>query len=152
MSDRSQIRPARPEEAAALTELAVRSTGHWGYDSVFLAVCRAHLEVTPDAISAGRVQVLEGAGGVIGFHGLAGEPPEVRLGWLFVEPDEIGRGHGRRLWDDALGRARSAGSVRMRVSSDRFAEPFFHAMGATRVDEEASPVDGAPLAVLVVDL
>ena len=40
------IRRARPEEAGALSDLAIRSKGHWGYDVAFLASCRAELVPT----------------------------------------------------------------------------------------------------------
>ena len=30
------LRPARPGEAAALSDLALRSKAHWGYDQAFL--------------------------------------------------------------------------------------------------------------------
>ena len=37
------IRPARPEEAGAISALALRSKGHWGYDPAFLEACREDL-------------------------------------------------------------------------------------------------------------
>jgi GNAT superfamily N-acetyltransferase len=152
VSDDPWIRPARADEAEALTDLAVRSKAHWGYDNVFLAASRPHLAVGADAIAGGRVFVLEGPTGVLGFHGFLGEPPEGTLEWLFVEEGEMERGYGRRLWQDALQRAGAAGFQRLVIESDRFAEPFYVAMGATRFDERPSPVDGAPLPLLDVKL
>jgi GNAT superfamily N-acetyltransferase len=152
VSDSPWIRPARAGEGEALTDLAVRSKAHWGYDTVFLAAARMHLTVGEDAIAAGRVYVLEGPAGVIGFHGFLGDPPEGTLEWLFVEPGVIGRGYGRRMWNDAIDRARSAGFRRLVIESDRFAEPFYVAMGANRFDERPSPVDSAPLPLLDVKL
>ncbi len=37
---RISIRPAQPEEAALLSDLALRSKAHWWYDADFLASCR----------------------------------------------------------------------------------------------------------------
>ncbi|MEU4236164.1 hypothetical protein [Actinoplanes sp. NPDC026619] len=51
------IRPARPGEAAALSELARRSKAHWGYDEGFLDACRADLTLSPDDIRARRTTV-----------------------------------------------------------------------------------------------
>jgi hypothetical protein len=42
------IRPARPGEEALLTELAVRSKGHWGHDAAFLERARTGLTVRPE--------------------------------------------------------------------------------------------------------
>jgi len=41
------IRPARAGEEAELTELAVRSKGHWGHDAAFLERARPELTVRP---------------------------------------------------------------------------------------------------------
>jgi hypothetical protein len=40
-----EIRKARPDEAGELTELALRSKAHWGYDEAFMASCREELTV-----------------------------------------------------------------------------------------------------------
>jgi hypothetical protein len=56
------------------------------------------------------------------------------------------------MWNDAVQRAKTAGFTELRIESDRFAEPFYEAMGATRIGVTTSPVDGAPLPVLKVDL
>ena len=71
---------------------------------------------------------------------------------MFVEHDSIGGGYGRLLWNDALERARAAGFEELVIESDRFAEPFYLAMGAKRIGATASPVDGAPLPLLKIDL
>jgi hypothetical protein len=56
------------------------------------------------------------------------------------------------MWNDALQRARTAGFTELQIESDRFAEPFYEAMGATRIGVIASLVDGAPLPLFKVDL
>jgi hypothetical protein len=48
--------------------------------------------------------------------------------------------------------AKAADFVELRIESDRFAEPFYEAMGAIRIGVAASPVDGAPLPVFKVEL
>ena len=40
------LRPARPEEAPALTELCLRSKAVWGYDAAFMQACRRELTMT----------------------------------------------------------------------------------------------------------
>jgi GNAT superfamily N-acetyltransferase len=142
------IRPARSDEGAALTELALRAKSHWGYDESFLDAARADLAIDAEMIESSRISVLEQDGVGIGFYGLVGEPPEGRLEWMFLEPSSIGRGLGRLLWDEAVQQAKAAGFTALLIESDRYAEPFYLAMGAVRVGATASPVDGAPLPVL----
>ena len=43
MLENTRIRRARPEDAALLTDLTVRSKSHWGYDADFLADAAANL-------------------------------------------------------------------------------------------------------------
>ena len=126
----------RPNEAAALSALALRSKGFWGYDATFLDACRAELTLTPDQAAAARV--VRGADGTVrGFHLLGpdpdGDPGSGELLMLFVDPTEIGRGIGRALLEDAVRYAARRGCSTLRVESDPGAEAFYVAHGARRV-------------------
>ena len=126
------LRPGRKEEARLLSDLALRSKGHWGYDQAFLDACRAELTLTPEDVLARRVTVAEREGQVVGFYALAGTPPMGTLEDLFVEPDHIGTGVGRALWSHAMVTARTLGFERITLEADPGAEPFYLAMGARR--------------------
>lgn len=69
---RATIRPARPDEAAALSALALHAKAHWGYDEAFLAACRDDLTVTPGDIAAHTIRVATLAGQPCGFYQLRG--------------------------------------------------------------------------------
>ena len=125
-----------------LSDLALRSKGHWGYDAEFLEACRAELTVDPADIGQRRVTVAERAGAVIGFYGLDGDPPEVELAWLFVEPVHIGTGVGRLLLDHAATAAAEGGCGVLVIQSDPGAEGFYRAQGAEKLGE--SPSDSIP--------
>jgi GNAT superfamily N-acetyltransferase len=146
------IRPAHAGEGPALTELALRAKSHWGYDAEFLEGARVALMIDEDAIRGARISVLERAGVVLGFYGLLGNPPSGALEWMFLEPTVIGRGYGRLMWNEATRQAQALGFSRLTIESDRFAEPFYLAMGAERVGATPSPVDGAPLPLLELRL
>jgi GNAT superfamily N-acetyltransferase len=98
---------------------------HWGYDQAFLDACRSELTLTPQDVEAQRVTVAERDGRLVGFYALAGEPPEGTLEDLFVEPDHIGTGVGRILWEHAIDVARTLGFERITVEADPEAEPFY---------------------------
>ena len=93
MTDR--IRPARPDEAVALTDLAIRSKAHWGYDDAFMAACGAELTVSAEAIWSGTVFVYEEAGLALGLYWLEVREDNAEVEQFFVEPGAIGRGVGR---------------------------------------------------------
>jgi GNAT superfamily N-acetyltransferase len=128
-----RLRAARSDEARLLSELALRSKGSWGYDQAFLDACRAELTLAPEEVETRRVTVAEHDGQVVGFYALAGEPPQGTLEDLFVEPDHIGTGVGRALWDHAVAAARALGFARLTLEADPGAEPFYLAMGAHRI-------------------
>ncbi|MFD9289308.1 GNAT family N-acetyltransferase [Streptomyces sp. NPDC060030] len=149
----THVRQGRPEEAAALTALALRSKAHWGYDEAFMAACRDELTVRPGELTGGRVLVAEDDGRVLGFTTLAGEPPTGSLGMMFVEPDAIGRGTGRLLFEQTLAHARGLGFVRLTIDADPNAEPFYSAMGAERIGATPSgSIPGRELPLLEIGL
>ncbi|GAA1958514.1 GNAT family N-acetyltransferase [Kitasatospora viridis] len=141
------IRPARPAEAAGLTELVLRSKAHWGYDQAFMDACRAELTLAPEQLTADRALVAERADGVpVGFALLGGSAPEGELDMLFVDPAAIGTGVGGRLYRALLELARAEGFERLSLDADPYAVGFYAAMGA-RPDGE-SPSASIPGRVL----
>lgn len=135
---RTRIRLASAGEARHLSDLALRSKAHWGYDADFLEACRAELTVSEDYIKGAPVFVLEEDGRVVGFYGLRERGAELELLYLFVEPAAIGGGHGKRLWQHAVKTAARLGFQKITIESDPYAEAFYLAMGARKVGEVAS--------------
>ena len=136
------LRPARPDEAAALTELCLRSKAVWGYDAAFMQACRGELAVTPAAITSSRVQVAEIDGRLAGVAEVKSEGQIAQLEKLFVEPAMLRTGTGRKLLDWAKATARAAGATTMLIEADPDAAPFYRRMGA--VDDGVVPSGSIP--------
>ncbi|MFD8707106.1 GNAT family N-acetyltransferase [Kitasatospora sp. NPDC059648] len=148
-----RIRPARPDEAGLLTGIALRAKAYWGYDEAFMAACREELTLDAAAVERASTVVAEDGGRVLGFAALTGAPPSGELDMLFVEPDRIGGGIGRALFEHVREQARAAGLRRFTIDSDPNAEPFYLAMGATRIGSTPSgSVPGRELPLLEVAL
>ncbi|GGQ80221.1 GNAT family N-acetyltransferase [Streptomyces althioticus] len=148
-----RIRKARPDEAGELTELALRSKAHWGYDEAFMASCREELTVRPSEVGERRTALAERDGRVLGFTTVDGQPPEGAVGMMFVDPEALGQGIGRALFAHALGSARDAGFRRLTIDADPNAESFYRAMGAVRIGETPSgSIPGRVLPLLAVTL
>lgn len=135
------IRDATEDEAESLTELAMRSKAHWGYDDRFMAMCRMELTVSPKKLRADsfvfRVAVREER--LVGFHALEWiEGNAASLEALFVEPDCIGAGHGRRLVSDAIRIARARGVGEILIEGDPHADGFYRGVGAARIGRRPS--------------
>jgi GNAT superfamily N-acetyltransferase len=148
------IREARPDEAAALSELAIRSKAHWGYDAAFLEACRADLTLTPREIAESASLVCEGATGVLGFSRVVlMDERTAELDALFVDPTAIGMGAGKLLWEHSVAAARELGAQDLLLQSDPHAEGFYLSRGARRIGEVASALlPGRTLPLMHVDL
>ncbi|MBM9506847.1 GNAT family N-acetyltransferase [Streptomyces sp. KK5PA1] len=146
-----RLRAAREDEAQALSDLALRSKGHWGYDAAFLAACREELRLRTGEVAARRTAVVEEVARdaesaaepadvrrVLGFATLDGTAPDGELGMLFVEPAAIGQGVGRLLYQHVLAEAGRLGFTRVVIASDPHAESFYLAMSAERTDAAPS--------------
>lgn len=93
-----RIRAARPGEAADLSAPALRAKAHWGYPQAFMDACRAELSYDGKTLAAGDFFVVERDGHVAGFAAIEpGGGDSVELVALFLEPEHIGAGLGRRL-------------------------------------------------------
>jgi GNAT superfamily N-acetyltransferase len=136
------VRRAREDEASLLTELTLRSKAHWGYDAAFMADAREDLtfqvsRFLPDF----HAYILETEARPIGFCSLIPVDREtIELFDLFVEPDCIGKGYGKQLWDYAVHLARSLEFREMILVADPNAEPFYLRQGAVRTGEKPSNV------------
>ena len=148
------IRLAKADESRLLSALAFRSKAHWGYTAEFMEACRAELSVSAAYMNEHVTLVVELLGTVIGFYSL--EPlseEKVELGYLFVEPAEIGRGYGRRLVEHAKTRARRDGYRVLVIQGDPHAAAFYHACGAKHVGAKVSAsIPGRMLPLLEIEL
>ena len=145
MAVEAPIRPARQQEAAALSELCVRSKEVWGYDAAFMALARAALEVKPEEIAAGNVWVAEADGIVAaGVVALAAtdRPDILDLAKLFVMPGRLRSGVGGALLAHAIAVARRRGARRLTILADPNAAGFYEANGAVRIGD--APSDAIP--------
>jgi GNAT superfamily N-acetyltransferase len=137
-----RIRRAHVSEGEALSELAMRSKAFWGYDDAFMEQCRAELTVAPEAITAGEVWVAtDDEGRILGQVQLvpeSGESRAIELHMIFVEPEAIGSGVGRMLWEHAEARARALGGETLGLDADPNAVPFYERMGMRIVGESPS--------------
>ncbi len=150
------IRPAIADEATLLSELARRSKGHWGYPEEFLEACREELTVDPEQTSGGRYDcvVAEIDGTIAGFYALeALSATVVELDALFVEPEHIGRGIGRKLMQDAIRTTAARGAGTLLIQGDPHAVRFYEAAGGRQTGiRESDSIPGRYLPVFEVDV
>ena len=143
--DSTTIRPARVAERDALERLQRRSSMHEPMHRAQLAAHPDAIELPVEHITGGLVRVAEQNGAVVGFAVLLERSGDAwELDGLFVEPDRMRAGVGRRLVEDATGRAREWGATRIDVVANPQAVAFYEAVGFTWVGEAQTRFGPAP--------
>ena len=135
------IRQVRACEAQVISQLALRSKGHWGYDQDFLRQCAAELSYTPEQLSSplSYFAVAEKNMQIVGFYGLNfGENSTAELEALFVEPDSIGLGIGKMLLSDAIRILKQRGAEKLLIQGDPNATAFYQRNGGKLIGQLAS--------------
>lgn len=147
------LRPPRPSECPALTELCLISKAHWGYDAAFIEACRAELTVHPSDLTTDRYQVAERDGIVVGVAAFSADGERGQVELMFVDPAAMDQGIGRALMQWLIAEARALGLSAIDIEADPGAAGFYEAMGARRVGEAPSgSIPGRMLPKLVIDL
>lgn len=134
------FRPALPQEAALLSDLAFASKAHWGYGAEFMEACREGLTLSGEVVREGLTVVGQRGGRVVGFYRLSDTSEGPYLKDLFVLPEMIGQGVGKLLWQHAAGHAGSLGWTFFLLDSEPHAEGFYRSMGAVKIGEVPSTV------------
>jgi predicted N-acetyltransferase YhbS len=138
------VRHAVPDDAAALSALAVRAKSHWGYPPEWIELWRAELTMTPEYLARHLAFIAAEDGVPLGMCVLERRDSGWSLENVWIAPDRHRQGVGRALVIRALREAAAAGARAVRVVSDPFAEGFYTRLGAERRGEIPSPMPGAP--------
>ena len=132
------VRFARSDEAALLTDLAMRAKASWGYDAAFLEQCRAELTLTPEKMKSWTVWVAEHNGQLAGMIALASDGENAELEDFMVEPSFQGLGVGRALMDTLIAECRVRGLKSIGVDADPNAEAIYQKLGFSTVGRSPS--------------
>ena len=118
--------------------------------------CNAELTYTPEQIDAPQYTFCMCTTGdsIIGFHALLLLTADtVELEALFVEPQHIGSGFGRKLIEHAKDHSRQLGASSLVIQGDPNAEKFYLAAGAVLSgSRESNSIAGRQLPVFTINL
>lgn len=142
MSDRSTIEPVVPTDAERLTEIAFAAKAYWKYPAAWLERWRPQLTIGDSDIEKDTVAKLVVGVEIAGFYLLREDAGKLWLEHLWVDPRFIGRGLGRKLFEHAMATASERTFAAVQIESDPNAEGFYAAMGAKRIGETRSEIDG----------
>lgn len=125
-----KVEKANRTDANKITELTIRSKDHWGYGKDQIEAWRAELTITPKYIDENQVIKVTKEEQLVGFYAYqASNSKVVKLNFLFIEPDFIGKGYGKILMKDFLKRVEKDGYESATLDADPNAEKFYRSFG-----------------------
>jgi GNAT superfamily N-acetyltransferase len=139
-----QIRRATPDEAAVLTEIAFAAKRHWGYPENWIQQWQADLTITPEFIRDNEMYVALKGEEIVGCCAITFNQSVAELEHMWISPEHMGAGIGRALFTHMKERARKLKLPALELSADPNAEGFYERMGARRIGEVRSEIEGQP--------
>lgn len=133
-----QIREARRNEVEELNELAIMSKSIWGYSAEFLERCRPHIRVDDQYLQRWPVRVATLEDRPVGFYSLKVVQGDNRLDNLWIHPDYIKQGIGRKLFRDAIRVAKAMKWQYFRMAGEPESVGFYKKQRASLIGEVPS--------------
>lgn len=133
---------AQREHAEVLTQIAIAAKRHWNYPEAWIQFWTPQLTITADYIFSNEVWMMVDKETPIAFGALSRLENGYELGHLWVLPEHMGKGIGRRLFEHILERCKFLNIHTLKVYADPNARTFYEKMGATMVGEHHSDLFG----------
>jgi GNAT superfamily N-acetyltransferase len=137
-----------------LTEIAISAKRYWNYPETWIQFWTPQLTITADYIASNEVWMMMDKGKPIAFGALSRIEEGYELGHLWVLPEYIGKGIGRRLFEHILERCKILNIHTLRIYADPNAQTFYEKMGAKTVGEHHSDLlgDDRVLPIMEIEL
>ncbi|HEV8141057.1 MAG TPA: GNAT family N-acetyltransferase [Pyrinomonadaceae bacterium] len=143
-----EIRRAHPNDAEVLTAIAHAAKRHWDYPEDWIEQWKIDLTITPEFISEHEVFVALVDQKIVGCCALVLSDSLAEIEHMWMQPEHMGTGIGRALFEHAKRRAEERGAEVLELSADPNAEGFYARMGAERIAEIAAGMNGDESRVL----
>ena len=150
--NRVLIRPAIPEDAYALTQIALAAKRHWGYPERWMEIWTPQLTFTPEYFEEHESWVAIDGDQQIGFYTLQDKNGIAWIENLWVLPAYIGKGVGRQLFLHALELARQREYKTLQLEADPNAAGFYEKMDMHKIGERHSEVDSQPRILPIMEM
>lgn len=146
------IRRAFPEEATALSQIAFAAKAYWGYPKRWMEIWKPQLTFSPKYFEENESWVAEINGTPIAFYNLQVKDGNAWLEDLWVSPEFIGKGVGKKLFLHATELSRQRSYQTLQLEADPNAVGFYEKMGMYRIGERHSEVEGQPRILPIMEM
>lgn len=146
------VRNVRPEEAEEMTRIALSAKAYWGYPERWLAIWSPQLTYSPEYFETNENWAAEVDGVPVAFCTLQEKEGNGWIENLWVLPEFIGRGIGKRLFLHAAARSRLKGHLFLQLEADPNALGFYEKMGMYKVGEKQAEIEGKPRSLPIMEM
>ena len=146
------ITRAKPDQAAALSQIALAAKGHWGYPERWMEIWKPQLTFSPEYVEENESWVAEVDNVPVGFYTLLDKDGNAWIDNLWVSPEFIGKGVGKTLFRHALEASRQRGYKRLQLEADPNATRFYEKMGMRKIGERKAEVEGQPRILPIMEI
>lgn len=146
------IQNAHYSDASILTQIAFAAKRHWQYPEEWVQLWKEDLTITKEFILQNSLFTAIIGGKIVAFAALKLEKEQYELEHLWVLPDYIGLGIGKKLVIYLKQFLQSKNIVKLKVVSDPNALGFYQKMGGTVIGEWESALQGRSLPILEIKI
>ena len=146
------ILQATPDQAWILTTITIASKRHWNYPEKWIQIWLPLLTITPEYILENETWIAFEGEKCIGYYSLKQDTESLWLDNLWVLPEFMGQGIGKGLFHHALERSRVLGATILKIEADPNAQNFYEKMGAWKIGECHTEVDGHPRVLPIMEI
>lgn len=144
-----KIERAIPEDHTLLTVITKKSKAFWGYDEQQMERWNDLLTITSDYILKNETYKLLLENEIIGYYSLLKiDPQTLKIDNLFISPEFIGKGLGKKLMADVFEKAKLNNYTSVVLDSDPNAEGFYSHLGFIKIDQVKTSVKNRFLPVM----
>jgi GNAT superfamily N-acetyltransferase len=153
------IRPATERDSKILTEISLASKNHWKYPAEYFEIWKNELTITGEYIRNNHVQIIETNGEAVGYYSVIKLESDFEISnftmgkgvWLehvFIRPEFIGKGYGKRLMQHLIQSSKSHQWKELKILADPHSTDFYKNLGAKYVKEIPSNIPGRTVSYL----
>src|SRR5215207_1911181 len=147
-----EIHRVKPEQADALTQIALTAKAHWGYPERWMELWKPQLTFSPEYLEESESWVAAADNRPIAFYTLQERAGAAWIENLWVSPEYIGKGVGKMLFLHAVELSRQRGYKNLRLEADPNAIGFYERMGMHKIGERQTEVEGQPRSLPLMEL
>lgn len=133
---------ATADNVVQLNHIMRLSKGHWGYDEHYLNRFIDKYAITADYLKNNIVRLVYCNDTLIGFFSfLYHADQSIELDNLFLYPEYIGKGLGKKIWSFCCATAKQDGIKKFFLWSDPYSESFYEKMCCIKIGSKNSTID-----------